>query len=420
MDPEFEDFFFSSKFRKLCHKNQFHVELNEYLPGGRKTGSQRCLRMGKNVVTGQDLVFKVGKRSRYTCNEIDIVRTVNHPFIVPYLWGEVTSEFSVLCMEKAHEDSIQLIDRHGRLPEAICRKMMNQIFQSLVYLHDQGIAHRDIKLDNFLLDKSGDLKLSDFEFATRFDPLNYRTDRLGTYEYSSPELRKGWYIGPEVDVWASGVCLYAFTTGFFPFKRDQLKGNAIPSLYIPPHVSPPCADLIIKLLHPSPEVRITAKQALEHPYCQTNVELLVSTPDFQKVEFPVAFQHKSRTNISSTPPLTNSLNSGNSKEETSKSPTTTATTKVGSIKKKLLSRGSPKNSEMCEKPDVDSTSKREENSQSNSWFSNRIAILRSPTKDTSNSIEKYKRPSSDSEKYLSSPPKTLIESDSLKVSPGPK
>jgi len=266
-DPDFESFFSNSRFRKLCLQNHSHVELQEYLPGGRKTGTKRALRFAKNVVTGQEVVFKVGQRSRFTCNEVEVMSSLRHPNIITTFWAHISSEYTILCMERAHEDSIQLLERHGRLPEKLCQKIMIQVFEALKYLHQLGIVHRDVKLDNFLLDSAGNLKLSDFEFATRWDPTTFRTDRLGTYEYSSPELRKGSYIGPEIDCWASGVCLYAFVTGCFPFKREQLRANLYNKFIIPPHVTPVCADLITRLLFPLPEQRCSQQQALHHPFC---------------------------------------------------------------------------------------------------------------------------------------------------------
>jgi len=273
IDPELEAFFSNSRFRKLCLQNHTHVELQEYLPGGRKTGTKRALRFAKNVISGQEVVFKVGKRSRFTCNEVEVMVTLRHPNIIATFWAHISSEYTILCMERAHEDSIQLLERHCRLPEKIVQKLMIQVFEALKYLHQYGIVHRDVKLDNFLLDAAGNLKLSDFEFAIRWEPNTYRTDRLGTYEYSSPELRKGTYIGPEIDCWATGVCLYAFVTGCFPFKREQLRTNLFNKFIIPPHVSSVCADLITKLLFPLPEERYTQQQALLHPFCHFDPEI---------------------------------------------------------------------------------------------------------------------------------------------------
>jgi MAP/microtubule affinity-regulating kinase len=88
------------------------------------------------------------------------------------------------------------------------------------YLHEHNIAHRDLKLDNVLLDMSTNaIKLIDFGFSTRVVKDQPQKMFCGTPNYMAPEItQKKEYSGMKTDVWALGVLLFVLCTGHFPFK----------------------------------------------------------------------------------------------------------------------------------------------------------------------------------------------------------
>lgn len=95
---------------------------------------------------------------------------------------------------------------------------------ALNYLHSNNVVHRDLKLENILLDKDGNVKLGDFGFAREFDdgPGNLMDTWCGTTAYASPEMLKGEkYSGEETDIWSAGIILYALLTGGLPFDDDD-------------------------------------------------------------------------------------------------------------------------------------------------------------------------------------------------------
>ena len=101
---------------------------------------------------------------------------------------------------------------------------MRQLIDAVSYIHDQNIAHRDIKLENILLTKSGVVKLIDFGFAISSNgPLK---TFCGTPTYMAPELvRRAEYFGPSVDKWALGVLIYRMVSGWYPFRGIFLESK---------------------------------------------------------------------------------------------------------------------------------------------------------------------------------------------------
>ena len=91
---------------------------------------------------------------------------------------------------------------------------------ALAYCHERHVAHRDVKLENFMLDDRKNVKLIDFGFSCCSD--KHLKIFCGTPSYMSPEIvSKKDYSGPQADAWALGVVLYVFLTGHFPFKAPS-------------------------------------------------------------------------------------------------------------------------------------------------------------------------------------------------------
>jgi serine/threonine protein kinase len=126
----------------------------------------------------------------------------------------------------------------GRLGEEETKIMFGQLCLAVAYLHDRGIVHRDLKLENVLLDERCHVKLGDFGFTREFDRGAFMETFCGTTGYAAPEMLLGKkYLGPgkcisfswrcpltrheEVDVWSLGVILYTLLTGTLPFDDDD-------------------------------------------------------------------------------------------------------------------------------------------------------------------------------------------------------
>ncbi|KAL1764088.1 sperm motility kinase W, partial [Sigmodon hispidus] len=94
------------------------------------------------------------------------------------------------------------------------------------YLHQRHIAHRDIKLENILIDRAGKVKLCDFGLAIQFTEGQMLEEVCGSLLYEAPEiLARKPYDGLAVDMWSLGVVLYVLVTGEFPYVETTVDGN---------------------------------------------------------------------------------------------------------------------------------------------------------------------------------------------------
>jgi len=159
-------------------------------------------------------------------------------------------------------------------------RIMQQLFSALAYLHENGIVHRDLKLENLLLVKESDpeltLKLADFGLSKLYSGKALQT-ACGTPFYVAPDILLGDGYTEGVDMWASGILLYVLLSGRLPFAADTdaelfkliMAGDLVWKSPQFDTVSAEAKDLISKLVVVDPETRYTAKQALDHPWIVT-------------------------------------------------------------------------------------------------------------------------------------------------------
>jgi serine/threonine protein kinase len=108
---------------------------------------------------------------------------------------------------------------------------MKEVFEGLGYLHEIGIVHRDLKLDNIMMTlaandsliENGTPKIIDFGLATVLMPKETRTEGYGTIAYCSPEVILRRPYSYQTDVWSMGVVFYILLSGFFPFMALERK-----------------------------------------------------------------------------------------------------------------------------------------------------------------------------------------------------
>ncbi|KAD4385154.1 hypothetical protein E3N88_25322 [Mikania micrantha] len=153
----------------------------------------------------------------------------------------------------------------GKLSESDGRKLFQQLIDGVAYCHDKGVYHRDLKLENVLVDAEGSIKISDFGLSAL--PQHFRDDGLlhttcGSPNYVAPEiLSNRGYDGATSDTWSCGVILYVILTGYLPFDDRNLavlyqkifKGD----VQMPKWLSSGAKNLIKRILDPNPKTRIT-------------------------------------------------------------------------------------------------------------------------------------------------------------------
>ncbi|KAF9044419.1 hypothetical protein BJ165DRAFT_1415679 [Panaeolus papilionaceus] len=162
----------------------------------------------------------------------------------------------------------------GRLSEHETKIIFGQLCLAVAYLHDKGIVHRDLKLENVLLDEHCRVKLGDFGFTREFDRSSLMETFCGTTGYASPEMLQGKkYQGPEVDVWSLGVILYCLLTGTLPFDDDDediMRDKIIQGNFDDPEwLSLEVRDLLKNILVKDVTKRFTIPQILSHSWFTT-------------------------------------------------------------------------------------------------------------------------------------------------------
>ncbi|MCJ1307910.1 hypothetical protein MMC25_001558 [Agyrium rufum] len=156
--------------------------------------------------------------------EIHHHRQFLHPHIARLYEVIVTENLVWLVLEYCPGDELyNYLLNHGSLPVEKVQRIFTQLVGAVTYVHELSCVHRDLKLENILLDKHENVKLCDFGFTREYEgKSNYLQTFCGTVCYSAPEMLKGEkYAGEKVDVWSLGIILFALLTGELPFDEDD-------------------------------------------------------------------------------------------------------------------------------------------------------------------------------------------------------
>ncbi|CAH8430218.1 unnamed protein product [Dicrocoelium dendriticum] len=260
-------------------------ELKEELGRGAFSIVRRCIQLS----TGLEFASKIINTKRLSARDMQklerearICRLLKHPNIVR-LHDSIQDEgfhylvFDLVTGGELFEDIVA----REFYSEADASNCMQQILESVSYCHQNNIVHRDLKPENLLLaskSKGAAVKLADFGLAievTSEQPAWFGF--AGTPGYLSPEVLRKEPYGKAVDIWACGVILYILLVGYPPFWDEdqnrlysQIKSGAFD--YPSPEwdtVTPEAKNLINSMLTVCPSRRITAAEALKHPWiCQ--------------------------------------------------------------------------------------------------------------------------------------------------------
>lgn len=210
--------------------------------------------------------------------ELKITRKLDYKHIVKVVDVVKTKRLAFIFMELASGSLEDELKAHKNgIPEANAKVWFTQLANAVKFIHDKGVAHRDLKLENVLLDSKKMVKLSDFGFACFTFDKNTREDLLahtacGTRPYQAPESFSPPYDARISDIWSLGVVLFEMLTARLPFPD----GDKIPlktffkfqqqrAYKWPPNIgSAPARDLVAKMLDPNPRERITDADIIKH------------------------------------------------------------------------------------------------------------------------------------------------------------
>ncbi|KAK2416606.1 CDPK-related kinase [Trifolium repens] len=261
---------------------------------GRGHFGYTCSAKGKKgSFKGHDVAVKVIPKSKMTTaiaiedvrREVKILRALTgHKNLVQFYEAYEDDENVYVVMElcKGGELLDKILSRGGKYSEEDARVVLIQILSVVAYCHLQGVVHRDLKPENFLFsseDENSTLKAIDFGLSDYVKPDERLNDIVGSAYYVAPEVLHRSY-GTEADMWSIGVIAYILLCGSRPFWARTESGifravlKADPSFDEAPwpSLSADAKDFVKRLLNKDYRKRLTAAQALSHPWLVNHLE----------------------------------------------------------------------------------------------------------------------------------------------------
>ncbi|CAD5184987.1 unnamed protein product [Musa acuminata subsp. malaccensis] len=253
------------------------------------SGNFGVARLMRDKVTGELVAMKYIPRGQKinenVAREIINQRSLCHPNIIRFKEVVLTPTHLAIVMEYAAGGELfERICHAGRFSEDEARYFFQQLISGVSYCHYMQICHRDLKLENTLLDGSPAprLKICDFGYSKSSLLHSRPKSTVGTPAYIAPEvLSRREYDGKMADVWSCGVTLYVMLVGAYPFEdpddpknfRKTMARIVSVQYRIPEyvHISQDCRQLISRIFVADPSKRITVREIRNHPWFLKNL-----------------------------------------------------------------------------------------------------------------------------------------------------
>ncbi|XP_025751387.2 hormonally up-regulated neu tumor-associated kinase [Manacus vitellinus] len=228
---------------------------------------------------------KRAKKDTYVTKNLrregQIQQMIRHPNIAQLLDILETENSYYLVMELCPGGNLMhKIYEKKRLEEHEARKYIRQLILAVEHLHRAGVVHRDLKIENLLLDEDNNIKLIDFGLSNCAGILGYSdpfSTQCGSPAYAAPELLARKKYGPKIDVWSIGVNMYAMLTGTLPFTVEPFSLRALYQKMVdkemnpfPTQLSSAAINFLRSLLEPDPAKRPNIQQALANRWLNEN------------------------------------------------------------------------------------------------------------------------------------------------------
>eukprot|EP00039_Didymoeca_costata_P018166 m.332352 g.332352 ORF g.332352 m.332352 type:complete len:518 (-) comp16935_c0_seq1:166-1719(-) len=245
------------------------------------SGSSAEVKLGKRIATGENIAIKIIQRKALDSHglkrvgqEIAVWENLEHPGVIQLYEVIATDKvFMFVCEYAAGGDLLDYIRENGRLKGEAAKRTCAQLVCALDYCHRQGVVHRDLKLENVLLDENLNPKLADWGFGRFYsvDSSSSIKEWCGSPPYAAPEIFLGRpYVGPGIDIWSLGVVFYGICTGKLPFDADtfdRVSSKVIAGAFSVPFYMPlECEHLIRGMLCKSMSQRFRMSQIKNHAW----------------------------------------------------------------------------------------------------------------------------------------------------------
>ena len=261
--------------------------------------------IGLNILTGRIVAIKSfikddlknSENMDKILYETNLMRKLNHPNITKILETFEDDKYIFIIMEYINGGNLfSFVKKRRKLSEKISKFLFRQIIEGIQHIHSKKIVHRDIKLENILIDLNNRIKICDFGIGVMLDSEDELIrEQCGTPMYMAPEIilnsKKKGYKGYPVDIWSAGICLYIMLSGTLPFnyknndndkEKYEMNNNSISlsnnNNYDLQYsiinknpkkikkISSEARDLLHGLLNKDPNKRLTIDEILEHPW----------------------------------------------------------------------------------------------------------------------------------------------------------
>jgi len=247
---------------------------------------RKCQHKRTGVIRAVKIIDKHGLDEVTTDNfagEVEILKKLDHPNIMRVFEVYDESRYYYMVMECCTgRELFEMLTTSERIYEEQAADIMSQLFSAVTYLHSMNVVHRDLKPENILVSQIADsprchVTIIDFETAALLDVQHQLTGSFGTVYYMAPEVLEGRY-NEKCDLWSLGVILYILLSGKPPFDGDTERhiARSIKAMVLRfeeeewEYVSEDAKDLVEKLLEKNISQRISAKEAVNHPWIKAH------------------------------------------------------------------------------------------------------------------------------------------------------
>lgn len=246
--------------------------------------------------------------------EITALKSIYHKNIIKIYKHFVIQPYMIIIMEFCKNGTLSdYVQKNGPLTCPQFKFVARQCLEAIEFCHKNGIAHRDLKPTNILLDENFNIRLCDFGISEK--SCRFITRKDGTAHFVPPELIKGIPYSPEIaDIWALGITFYVFISGNMPWEcktRGSLQNEIMTKdLLFPSNVNPEIQKLICNMIRKDPNYRFTAEKLLKSEiltHCSetffpnkirkaySNLPFAATPTVMSKIQFPLTGAHKAVT-----------------------------------------------------------------------------------------------------------------------------